>query len=250
MTDGSGEVDGLGVSTGEEDGDSDVDLPVFSVQTVVTSVSSKEFAVVVEIVVVDDCPFLCPLSLDLSLDLSLGLLVPTGRRETCISPFASAPVISPLPSSSPFPFSSPLLLSSPLFFFPLPLPLPPDLEVTVSSLLSPERVVVSASTRTQVSLDEVVSGVELEAVDVSQLLAFSVVMELLEAAKVDARRVGESSLVGVELSLERTLNHELPQENKPGDESNPSSGFFSPGPSSPVGALVVWVPSSFSFPAR
>lgn len=139
-------------------------------------------------------------------------------------------MISPLPSSSPFafssplPFSSPLLLSSPLFFFPRPLPpLPPALEVTVSSRLSLGWVVVSPSARTQVSLlDAVIAGAELEVVDAcasefSQLLVLSVVMELLEAAKVDARRVGDSSLAGVEFSLEGLLNHELPRENKPAE---------------------------------
>lgn len=80
---------------------------------------------------------------------------------------------------------------------------------------------VSDSTRTQVSpLDEVIPGAELEAADISEvarLLVLSVVKELLEAAKVDARRVGESSLAGVELSLEGLLNHELPQENRPAE---------------------------------
>lgn len=82
---------------------------------------------------------------------------------------------------------------------------------------------VADSTRTHVSpLDEVIPGAELEAVDVcvsevSQLLVLSVVIELLEAAKVDARRVGDSSLGGVEFSLVVLLNHELPQENKPAE---------------------------------
>lgn len=146
------------------DGDKDVDKSTVSVVVI-----PRGPAVVVGVAVVVDCPFLWPLSLDLSLDLSLGLPESAGRRETCISPFASTPLISPLPSSSPFPFSSPLLLSSPLFFFPLPLPpLPLPLEVTVSSLLSPGWVVVADSTRTQVSpLDELILGAELEAVDVS-----------------------------------------------------------------------------------
>lgn len=80
---------------------------------------------------------------------------------------------------------------------------------------------VSESTRTQISaLDDVIPEEELEAVDVSvsevsQLLVLSVVIELLEAAKVDARRVGGSSLDGVEFSLKGPLNHEPPQENKP-----------------------------------
>lgn len=62
---------------------------------------------------------------------------------------------------------------------------------------------VTPSTRTQVSpLDEEISGAELEVADVcvsefSRLLVLSVVMELLEAAKVDARGVGDPSLVGV-----------------------------------------------------
>lgn len=190
----------------------------------VFTVSPSGLAVVVVavVVVVVDCPRLWPLSLDL--DLSLGLLVPAGRRETCISPFASTPVISPLPSSSPFPFSSPLLLSSPLFFFPLPLPpLPPALEVTVISLFPPSCVVVvvSASMRTQVSLlDVVILCVALEAVDIchsefSKLLVLSVPIELWEAAEVEGRRVGDCSLAGVEFSLVGPLNHELPQENKP-----------------------------------
>lgn len=195
------------------------------------------------------------------------MLVPTGLRATCISPFASAPVISPLPSSSPFPlssplpFSSPLLLSSPLFFFPLPLPpLPLPLVVTVSSLLSPGWVVVDDSTRIQVSiLDEVVPGAKLETVDmcvseVSRLLVLSVVMELLEAAKVDARRVGASSLTGEELSPEELLNHELPKENKRGvaalDAFDPSSVCFMATSSSPACLLGPWVPSSSPVPAK
>lgn len=148
---------------------------------------------VVGLVVVVVCPFLCPLSLDL--DLSL---VPPGRRDTCISPFDSTPVSSPLPSSSAFPFSSPLALSSPLFFLPLPLPpLPLALEVTVSSLLSSAWVVVSAcggTTRTQASpLDEVVSGVGSGVADVwvsetTQLFSLSVDMEgLVGSGEVDAR---------------------------------------------------------------
>lgn len=136
-------------------------------------------------------------------------------------------MISPLPSSSPLPFSSPLtlssplLLSSPLFFFPLPLPLE-ALEVTVSSLLSPDWVVVAPSTRTQVPPpDEVISGAEVEAVDVdvcvSEFPQLLVLSAAVEAAKVDARRVGDSSLAGVEFSLEGPLNHELSQENKPAE---------------------------------
>ena len=224
----SGEIDG--VPAGKLDGDLDVEKSVLSDPVVVFPVISRGLVVAVVVVVVEavDCPFLWPLSLDLSLDLSLGLDVPTGRLDTCISPFASAPVISPLPSSSPFPFSSPLsfssplLLSSPRFFFPLPLPpLPLALEVTVSSLLPPGWVVVSDSTRTQSTmLDEVISGAELEALDVwvsgfSRVLVLSVVIGIPEAGKVDARRVGEPTLAGALLSLEGLLNHELPQENKP-----------------------------------
>lgn len=82
---------------------------------------------------------------------------------------------------------------------------------------------VSTSTRTQVSLPEdVISSAELEAVgacisEFSRLLVLSVVIELPEAAEVDARRVGDSSLAGVEFSLEGLLNHELPQKNKPAE---------------------------------
>lgn len=190
---GSGETDSTGVSTGEVEGESDVVKSVLSGPAVVLTVSSGGLAMVVVavVVVVVDCPLLCPLSLDLSLDLSLGLLVPTRRRETCISPFASAPMISPLPSSSPFPFSSPRLLSSPLFFFPLPLP-PLPLGVTVCSFLLPGCVVVSVSMRTQPSpVEEVTSGVGPEAVEVchsefSELLVLSVAMVLVEKAEVEA----------------------------------------------------------------
>lgn len=82
-------------------------------------------------------------------------------------------------------------------------------------------VVVSASTRTQVSLlDVVILCVALEALDIchsefSKLLVLSVAIELWEEAEVEARRVGDSSLAGVEFSLVGPLNHELPQENKP-----------------------------------
>lgn len=48
----------------------------------------------------------------------------------------------------------------------------------------------------------------------SKLFVLSVVIELWEAAEVEARRVGDSSLAGVEFSLVEPLNHELPQENK------------------------------------
>ncbi|TNN67843.1 hypothetical protein EYF80_021997 [Liparis tanakae] len=57
--------------------------------------------------------------------------------------------------------------------------------------------------------------------EVSWLLALSGVTELLEADKVDARRVGDSSLTGEELSPEELLNHELPQENKPAEGTQP-----------------------------
>lgn len=82
---------------------------------------------------------------------------------------------------------------------------------------------VSASMRTQASpLDEVISGAKLEAVDVwisesSRPVLLFVVIGILEAAKVDAGRVGESSLAGVVFSLEGPLNDELPQENKPAE---------------------------------
>lgn len=71
-------------------------------------------------------------------------------------------------------------------------------------------------------LDERISGAELEAVVVcvsefSTVLELCVVTGIVEAAKVDARRVGKSSLAGVELCLEGLLNHELPQENKPAE---------------------------------
>lgn len=87
--------------------------------------------------------------------------------------------------------------------------------------------------------------------EASQLLVLSAVVELLEAAKVDARRVGVSSLDGVAFSLEGLLNHELPHENKPGDVVlDPSSVFFvgvSSSPTCPPGARV---PSSLSVPTR
>lgn len=90
--------------------------------------------------------------------------------------------------------------------------------------------------------------------EASQLLVLSAVVELLEAAKVDARRVGVSSLDGVAFSLEGLLNHELPHENKPGDvvldPFDPSSVFFvgvSSSPTCPPGARV---PSSLSVPTR
>lgn len=51
---GSGETDGNGVSTGEVDGDSDVDKSALSNPFV----SSRGLAVVVVAVVVVDCPFL------------------------------------------------------------------------------------------------------------------------------------------------------------------------------------------------
>lgn len=147
----AGRLEGEDVSAAKLDGDS-VDfmlrLPVLSsIGAAVAVAESVMVVVVVAGAVVVVCPLRWPLSLDLSLDLSLGLLVPTGRRETWISPLASTPTISPLPSSSPLLFSSPRLLSSPRFFFPLPLPpLPPALGVTVCSFLLPAWVVDSVST--------------------------------------------------------------------------------------------------------
>lgn len=44
-------------------------------------------------------------------------------------------------------------------------------------------------------------------------------MELVEAAIVEARRVGDSSLAGVEFSLVGPVNHEVPQENKPAEDT-------------------------------
>lgn len=66
-------------------------------------------------------------------------------------------------------------------------------------------------------LEEELEAVDVISSEVSQLLVLSVVIELLEATKVDARRVGGSSLAGVEFSLKGPLNHELPQENKPAE---------------------------------
>lgn len=147
---------GAELPAGELDGDSDLVTSRLSAPTASSGGAAVALVVVVAVVVV--CPLRWPLSLDLSLDLSLGLLVPTGRRETCISPLASAPTISPLPSSSTLLFSSPRLLSSPRFFFPLPLPpLPPALGVTVCSFLLPAWVVDSVSTWTHVSPAEEVT---------------------------------------------------------------------------------------------
>lgn len=145
-----GRLEAAELPAGELDGDSDVVTSRLSVPTARSGVAAVAVVVVEAVVVV--CPLRWPLSLDLSLDLSLGLLVPTGRRATCISPLASAPTISPLPSSSTLLFSSPRLLSSPRFFFPLPLPpLPPALGVTVCSFLLPAWVVDSVSTWTHAS---------------------------------------------------------------------------------------------------
>lgn len=147
---------GAELPAGELDGDSDLVTSRLSAPTASSDGAAVALVVVGAVVVV--CPLRWPLSLDLSLDLSLGLLVPTGRRETCISPLASAPTISPLPSSSTLLFSSPRLLSSPRFFFPLPLPpLPLALEVTVCSFLLPAWVVDSVSTWTHVSPAEEVT---------------------------------------------------------------------------------------------
>lgn len=147
---------GAELPAGELDADSDLVTSRLSAPTASSGRAAVALVVVGAVVVV--CPLRWPLSLDLSLDLSLGLLVPTGRRETCISPLASAPTISPLPSSSTLLFSSPRLLSSPRFFFPLPLPpLPPALGVTVCSFLLPAWVVDSVSTWTHVSPAEEVT---------------------------------------------------------------------------------------------
>lgn len=50
----------------------------------------------------------------------------------------------------------------------------------------------------------------------SELLALSVVTKLLEAAEAEARRVGDSSAAGVEVSLGGPLGHEFPREIKSG----------------------------------
>lgn len=50
----------------------------------------------------------------------------------------------------------------------------------------------------------------------SELLALSAVTKLLEAAEAEARRVGDSSTAGVELSRWGSLNHEFPREIKSG----------------------------------
>lgn len=154
-----GRLEGAELPAGELDGDSDVVTSRLSAPMASSGGAAVALVVVVVVgAVVVVCPLRWPLSLDLSLDLSLGLLVPTGRRETCISPLASAPTISPLPSSSTLLFSSPRLLSSPRFFFPLPLPpLPPALGVTVCSFLLPAWVVDSVSTWTHVSPAEEVT---------------------------------------------------------------------------------------------
>lgn len=78
---------------------------------------------------------------------------------------------------------------------------------------------VADSTRTQVSPLEVIPGAELEAADVcvtevSHVLVLSAVIEVVEADKVDARRVGDASRASVEFSPEGLLDHEPPAENK------------------------------------
>lgn len=207
-----------GASVGEAEVDSDADTPMLSDTVVVIAVSSSALVVGAAAVVVVDCPLLWPLSLDLSLDLSLGLLVPTGRRDTWISPFASTPASSPLPSVSPLTFSSPLLLSSPLYFLPLPLPLP----------LVRRCDVVVASGRTQACVSTLTPAAdgtapaELEGVkmchsEFSKLLLLSAIVGLSEASKVEPRRVDVSSPAGVESSLVAAVNHERPHENKPAE---------------------------------
>lgn len=207
-----------GASVGEAEVDSDADTPMLSDAVVVIAVSSSTFVVGAAAVVVVDCPLLWPLSLDLSLDLSLGLLVPTGRRDTWISPFASTPARSPLPSVSPLTFSSPLLLSSPLYFLPLPLPLP----------LVRRCDVVVASGRTQACVSTLTPAAdgtapaELEGVkmchsEFSKLLLLSAIVGLSEASKVEPRRVDVSSLAGVGSSFVAAVNHERPHENKPAE---------------------------------
>lgn len=44
-------------------------------------------------------------------------------------------------------------------------------------------------------------------------------MELVEAAIVEGRRVCDSSLAGVEFSLVGPVNHKVPQENKPAEDT-------------------------------
>lgn len=204
-----------GVSVGKADVDPDADTPLLSDTVVLVAVSSSALVVGAAAVVVVDCPLLWPFSLDLSLDLSLGLLVPTGRRDTWISPFASTPPSSPLPSISPLAFSSPLLLSSPLYFLPLPLPRPLVLrcdvvtsgwtQVCVSTLPPPTGVTAAAE----------LEGVKVCHSEFSKLLLLSAILGLSEASEAEPRRVEVSSLGGVEFSLMGALNHELPQENKP-----------------------------------
>lgn len=204
---GSRDTDGVSVVKADVDPD-----PVTALLsgTIVLITASSSALVMVAVVVVD-CPLLWPFSLDLSLDLSLGLLVPTGRRATWISPFASTPPRSPLPSVSPLVFSSPLLLSSPLYFLPLPLPLP---------LVLRWDVVTSAWTRVCVSMLTPPTAAGLDGVKVchsefSKLLLLSAILGLSEACELEPRRVEVSSLGGVEFSLVTALNREPPQENKP-----------------------------------
>lgn len=50
----------------------------------------------------------------------------------------------------------------------------------------------------------------------TEVLVLSAVTELPEAAEAEARRVGDSSAAGVELSLRGPLNHKYPREIKSG----------------------------------
>lgn len=210
---GSGDTDGL--SVGEDGVELEADAAPLSHAVLLVPGSCGALVVGAAAVVVVDCPLLWPFSLDLSLDLSLGLLVPTSRRDTWISPFASTPPSSPLPSISPLAFSSPLLLSSPLYFLPLPLPLPLVLRWdVVTSGWTP----VCVSTLTPPT--DVAAAAELEGVTVgnwefSELLLLSAILGSGEASEVRPRWVDVSSPGGVEFSLVGALNHDLPQENKP-----------------------------------
>lgn len=211
---GSGDTDRL--SVGEDGAEPEADAAPLSHAVLLVPGGCGALVVGAAAVVVVDCPLLWPFSLDLSLDLSLGLLVPTSRRDTWISPFASTPPGSPLPSISPLAFSSPLLLSSPLYFLPLPLPRPLVLRwdvvtsgwtpVCVSALLAPPTDVAAAAE---------LEGVTVGNWEFSKL--FSAILELREASEVRPRRVDVSSPGGVEFSLVGALNHDLPQENKPAE---------------------------------
>lgn len=199
---GSTDTDGL--SVGKADVDPDTDTPLLSDTVVLITVSSSGLVVGAAALVVVVCPLLWPLSLDLSLDLSLGLLVPTGRRDIWISPFAS----SPLPSISPLAFSSPLLLSSPLYFLPLPLPLPLVLRCDV---VTSGWTQVCVSTLTDVAAAAEPEGVKVCHSEFSKLLLLSAIFGF----EVETGWAGVSLLGGVGFSLVGALNHELPQENKP-----------------------------------